>query len=130
MFAYLFITALELVAGIAGLVLVYHVFLSDYVKERREKSNENKAKLNSMNKIACLKLVSNDAKDIEKFIEANAQFLSAEVVNKLVSRIEYLNADKAISDDNNLKTRIDALNPALEQELEEVVPVSKAARKR
>jgi len=128
MFAYLFITALELIAGIAGLTLIYYVFLSDYVKERIEKSNENKAKLNSMNKISCTKLVSNDVKDIEKFIETNAQYLSVEIVNKLVSRIEYLNADKAINEDNNLKTRIDALAPA--PELEEDVPVAKAARKR
>lgn len=109
MFALLFVTVVEyaIVAGV--LVAGYNIFLSDIIKAHRQKTVESKARFDSADKIAKVKLVSMDQKDIEQFITANAQYLSDSVIDQLVSRIEYLQADQSIAEDNLLKKRISDL---------------------
>ena len=92
-------------------VVLYYVFLSDWVENMRSNSKESKAKTSNIEKIAQVKLVSADGKGIETFITENAQYLSDEMVKKLVARIEYLNADKVIAADEILKQRIEELEP-------------------
>ena len=83
----------------------YH-FLGDWWDIKQAE----RTKLNSLNKIAQVKLVSDDKKDIAQFITLNAPFLSISMVKQLVSRIELLKADDVINNDDNLKQRIDDLS--------------------
>jgi len=87
-----------MIVGIAA--FVYQVFLSDSIKQlianRHESSNE-KARVN---KIAKLILISDSFEEIEKFIKNNALNISNETMKLLISRVEYLRADKIIQDDD------------------------------
>lgn len=124
---------IEAAFGIVMLVILYQVFLSDYVTDkleqlsnRRGEMRGNKEKYESTAKIAQVKLVSDDTKDIESFITNNAKYLSNEMVSKLVDRIEAIRTDQVINADTILKKRIDDLAP---QE-EEPVVVKRASKKR
>ncbi len=115
MFAALFASVFEFLLFVAAVVIVYQIFLSDWVDEQRSKHKENKGRANSVDKLAKVKLVSDDPKDIEMFVENNAQYLSDQMVTKLVARLEYLKADKVITADEALKHRIEELEPIEEE---------------
>lgn len=108
MFAYLFSSLVEFLLFIGGVVLVYQIFLSDWLQGVRAANKERNSAKESANKIAQVKMVSDDPKDIEKFISANAQYLSEETVKKLVDRIEMIKCDRIIYEDS-IKKRVDDL---------------------
>ncbi len=114
MFAALFSSIFEFLFFVAAIAVVYQIFLSDWVDEKRNKHKESKGKANSVDKLARVKLVSDDPKDIEKFVTDNTQYLSDQMVSNLVARIEYLKADKVITADEVLKQRIEELEPTEE----------------
>jgi hypothetical protein len=99
---------IEIVFGVGAAILMWDVFISDSLSDRWKSFRKRKSDISDSDKIARVKLTSDSAKDIEKFITDNAHNLSDEMVQKLVERIEFLHADKAIFEDN-LKTRIDAI---------------------
>jgi hypothetical protein len=129
MFAYLFASLFEFALIVVAVVVVYQVFLSDLIAAKRSQWKESKEKYSSMDKIAQVKLVSDDAKEIEKFVTDNAQFISNNMVNKLVERIEYLHADKYIaSNEDTLKKRIADLPQ--QPEAEEIGVLDESADKK
>jgi Na+/glutamate symporter len=115
MFAALFASLMEFALFVFAVVVVYQIFLSDWVAARRAQWKEVKGKAASIDKIAQVKLVSGDAKGIEQFVTNNAQYLSDPMVKKLVARIESLQVDQVIADDM-LKSRIAELQPEEEEE--------------
>ncbi len=129
MFAYLFSVLVQVGIFVGVSVVLYQIFISDWIKAKRLEVKNSKSKYDSLEKIAQVKMVSDEPKDIEKFITDNAQYLSAEVVAKLVSRIEMIKTDQVINEDTLLKKRIDALEDPVEIE-EEPVVVKRASRKR
>src|SRR5574338_752273 len=110
MFAALLMSVVETLVVIGVAVLLYQIFLSDMVAARRKASQESKNQLGRVAKMAKVKLVSDNAKEIEKFIADNAEHLSDETVNLLVARIEAIKTDQVISADTILKSRIDSLD--------------------
>jgi len=130
MFTYIFGSLIQFLLIVGGGVLFYQIFLSDWIQAKRLEARNLKSKYASLDKIAQVKLVSDDPKDIEKFITENAQYLSDEIVKQLVARIEMIKADRVINADTLLKTRIDALEPVLEVRAEEPAVVKRASRKR
>ena len=129
MFAYLFSVLVQVGIAVGVAVMLYQIFISDWIKAKRLEVKNAKSKYESLEKIAQVKMVSDEPKDIEKFITENAQYLSAEVVAKLVSRIEMIKTDRVIDADTLLKKRIDALEDPVEIE-EEPVVVKRASRKK
>jgi hypothetical protein len=132
MFAYLFSTVLEFLFFVGGCVLVYQIFLSDWLQGVRAANKERNSAKESANKIAQVKMVSDDPKDIEKFISANAQYLSDETVKKLVDRIEMIKCDRIIYEDS-LKKRVEDLGSKerqaqAEMEAEEALAQGKRRR--
>lgn len=111
MFAALFASLMEFALFVFAVVVVYQIFLSDWIAAKRAEWKESREKGNSIDKIAQVKLVSDDAKGIEKFVTNNAQYLSDQMVKKLVARIESIRVDSIISADEILKTRIAELEP-------------------
>jgi predicted oxidoreductase len=109
MFVYLFGAVVEFVGFSLLAVIVYQVLLSDILKNLRAKNAERSSAKENSGKIALVKMVSDDPKDIEKFISANAQYLSDETVKKLVERIEMIKCDRIINEDS-VKKRIDVLD--------------------
>ena len=102
-----FITSfLELCLCIFAVVVVYQIFLSDWIDSKRAQWKDSREKHNSIDKIAQVKLVSDDAKGIEKFVTTNAQYLSDQMVKKLVLRIEEIKAGNVIAADDILRARI------------------------
>lgn len=96
--------------AVVAVVCLYQVFLSDWIENMRSNSKESKSKTSNLEKIAQVKLVSDNTKGIETFIIENAQYLSDQMVKKLVARIEYLNADKVIAaNENTLSQQIESL---------------------
>jgi hypothetical protein len=95
-----------------GLIVVviawglYQVCHSDWVYEKYTRFTDYRIKHANVDKIAMVKLVSDDTKGIETFVNQNAEYLSKAMVQKLVNRIETLNYDTTIADDNVLKKRI------------------------
>lgn len=115
-----------------GLVVVaYQIFLSDYLASKLKTRRDSRNNRDAMGKIAKVKLVSDDPKDIEKFITVNSQYLSDDTVNKLVERIELIKADRVIMEDG-LKARIAAtpIKQTSAQELDEIVSSSNKAMRR
>jgi len=117
MFAALFASLMEFVLFVFAVVVVYQIFLSDWIAAKRVQWKEARNKNDSVDKIAQVKLVSDDAKGIEKFVTNNAQYLSDQMVKKLVARIESIRVDGVISADEILKTRIAELEPEEESEV-------------
>ncbi len=105
MFAALFASFMEFCLFVFAVVVVYQIFLSDWISAKRAQWKEVKGKAASIDKIAQVKLVSDDAKGIEQFVTNNAQYLSDPMVKKLVARIEDIRAGSVISADEILKTR-------------------------
>lgn len=106
MFAALFASFLEFCLFVFAVVVVYQIFLSDFVAAKRAQWKLERTKSNSIDKIAQVKLVSDDPKGIEEFVTTNAQYLSEQMVAKLVARIEALRTDQFIMADDILKKRI------------------------
>ncbi len=118
MFAALFASLMEFALFVFAVVVVYQIFLSDWIAAKRAQWKEARNKSDSIDKIAQVKLVSDDAKGIEKFVTNNAQYLSDQMVKKLVARIESIRVDGVISADEILKTRFAELQPEEEEETE------------
>lgn len=127
-FAALFSSVFEFLLFVGALVVLYQVFLSDWISSKKEAVRESKGKLGAVEKIAQIKLVSDDAKDIEKFVTDNAAYLSGPTVTKLAARIESLHIDTIIRDDEQLNKRIAALPQPEELEDEEEEVHAKTAR--
>lgn len=123
-FAALASSIVEFLFFIAIAVVVYQVFIAEWVDTRRNAIKQKQSQHDSIDKIAQVKLVSDDAKDIEKFITSNAEHISNEMVARLVDRIETIKTDQYINADSILKKRIDDLV----QPEEEDEPVAKRAR--
>lgn len=117
MFAALFASLMEFFLFVFAVVVVYQIFLSDWIAAKRAQWKEARSKSDSVDKIAQVKLVSDDAKGIEKFVTNNAQYLSDQMVKKLVARIESIRVDGVISADEILKTRIAELQPEEDEEV-------------
>lgn len=99
----------EIVTTLVVIYFVYELFLSDFFEAQIESFRQHKLTASNFDKIAKIKLVSDDPKEIEKFITDHAQFLSDVIVQLLVNRIAELKADKAIDNENiKLKNQIDA----------------------
>lgn len=113
---------------VGACAIIYHIFLADYVQEWNESRTKKTVAKNSVNKIAVVKMLSNDAKDIEKFVSDNAQYLTDDLVKKLAERIEIINCDKVLYEDS-LKNRIDNVAYSIEDD-DIDVPVSKKTKKR
>ena len=103
--------------------IVYATFFSDYLANKAKQNSKKSAAFSNAEKLAKVKAVSDDPRDIEKFIAENVAYLDNTQVDQLVCRIESLKADRVINGDN-LKTRIDALEAP--EEIEEVVEKPKA----
>jgi hypothetical protein len=89
------------IAFVAGIViLAYQVFISDKIKNWKNNRSKRIEATNSAEKIAQVKLLSDDRKEIELFIEKNATYLSNNIVKKLVDRLEYLKAEHVIEEDD------------------------------
>lgn len=141
MFTALLASVVETLVVVGLVVIAYQVFLSDKIAARRRLSQKQKTQASNVAKMAQVKLVSDDAKDIEKFIANNAEHLSDDLVKRLVDRIEAIRTDQIISADSILKSRIESLdkNPhagstlqsMFEElgELEEVEALAKTKRK-
>jgi len=106
----------EFLLFIGAVVVIYNTFVSDWWDAKRMKMSESKTKLSSIDKIAQVKLISDDKKDIEQFVTINAQYLSDPMVKRLVARIQELNVDDIILSDEMLKKRIDNLPRQVEEE--------------
>jgi uncharacterized membrane protein len=115
MFAALFASFMEFCLFVFAVVVVYQIFLSDWIAAKRAQWKEVKGKASSIDKIAQVKLVSDDAKGIEQFVTNNAQYLSDPMVKKLVARIEDIRAGSVISADEILKTRFAEFQPQEEE---------------
>lgn len=111
-------SVMELVIFVGIAVVIYQVFLSDWVKAWRAQNAEKHSKYSNLEKIAKVKMVSEDPKDIEQFITNNATYLSDATVQKLVARIEAIHTDKVISADDILKQRFEDLDTKRQQEAE------------
>ena len=111
----MFITIIQVALMVAIAVIVYQAFIGDWVDDKLEASKIKKNKLNSVSKMAMIKMASDDPKDIENFISDNVEHLSDEQVQQFVGRIENLKADRFIASDDLLKKRIDDLQPAKEE---------------
>lgn len=117
-----------LLAAVLG-VIVWDVFLSDLLKGKIMNFAEQRTNVSNADKIARVKLVSDDARGIEKFITDNASLLSDAMVQQLVARIEAIKTDKVIDADTLLKSRIDDLeDPTPEPEPEPVRQVASRGR--
>jgi len=114
-YAALLSSLLEFAMSVFVVVIVYQIFLSDWVATKRAQWKIDKSKSGSIDKIAQVKLVSDDAKGIEEFVTTNASYLSDQMVKKLVARIESLKVDQVIAGDELLKTRIAELQPEEEE---------------
>lgn len=120
-YAALFSSLMEFVLFVFAVVVVYQIFLSDWIATKRAQWKVDKSKSGSIDKIAQVKLVSDDAKGIEEFVTTNASFLSDQMVKKLVARIESLKIDHVIAEDELLKTRIAELQPEEEEQDAETI---------
>lgn len=121
------VTICETVFSLLILFVIYDSFLGDVIADKLAARKNKTTTLSNIEKLARVKSVSDNPKDIEKFITDNTQYLSSEIVEQLVCRIELLKADMVI-DGDNLKTRIDSLDQ--HDEVEEVEkPKTRAKRK-
>lgn len=117
-FAALFSSIVELLIFLGVAFMVYQIFVADWVKGWRAKNAEKHSKYSNVEKIALVKLVSEDPKDIEQFITNNATYLSDVTVQKLVARIDALHTDKVIAADDILKARFEDLEVKAQQQAE------------
>ena len=117
-----------LLAAVIG-VIIWDVFLSDLLRNRIVNFSERRTSISNADKIARVKLVSDAAKGIEKFITDNASLLSDAMVQQLVARIEAIKNDKVIDADTLLKSRIDGLQKPEPEPEPEPEPVRVSGRR-
>ena len=112
-------------------VAAYFLLFHDDILEKKQEALRLIQIKTEAEKIAKVKALSTSSKDIEKFIVDNAKTLSDATIDQLVNRIEMLQADRVIRDDD-LKARIDTAAGVNEQEEVEVVhsEPSKSPRRR
>jgi hypothetical protein len=121
--------------GFVFAVGAYFLLFHDDVMEKREAVARLLQTKTEAEKIAKVKVLSTNPKDIEKFILDNAKTLSDATIDVLVNRIEMLAADRVIRDDD-LKIRIDDISipkeyvPEVPEEVDAAPPQQKASRKR
>ena len=118
---------IEIIFAVGMVVLLYEVFISDSISDRWQSFRSRKEKASDADKIAKVKLVSDDAKDIEKFINTNAHDLSDAMVTLLVARIESLHDNQIILDDS-LKKRIENIQPSVNAACEDPASAKKARK--
>lgn len=101
-------TFVHIVIGLGLLFAVgaYFLLFHDDVVEKREALAKALQTKSEAEKIAKVKALSTNPKDIEKFIVDNAKTLSDATIDILVARMEMLAADRVIREDD-LKVRID-----------------------
>jgi hypothetical protein len=109
---------------------MYQMFVSDWLEDKLARWRDSRTAGNSINKIAQVKLVSDDAKGIEKFVSDNAQYLSTQTVQKLVGRIEDIKAGSYIAADDTLRARIEELPKPMTEALPLEEEPAKAKRAR
>ena len=120
-----------IVIVLIGLYFFWDEYLSDIIKEKRFQTQENELKVLKLEKISQVKMVSDDPKEIEKFITDNAQFLSDQIVKQLVSRIELIKSERVINADSSLlKSRIESLGEAANDDPPVVRALSKMSKKK
>jgi predicted Zn-dependent peptidase len=102
-------------------VIIYQTFLADWFDNKAEAKKTKATKLNSVTKMAMIKMVSDDPKEIENFVSNNVEYLSDQTVQQFVDRIESLKADSVIKlCDNVLKQKIEDVSVQDEQEKKKV----------
>jgi hypothetical protein len=106
------LTIAEYVFGGVVLLVLYQIFISDWIDDKLQSYKSKTQGLSAAEKLAQVKLVSHNAKDIETFISKNADNLSDTTVTKLVSRIEAISNEQVISADNLLENQFKALENA------------------
>ena len=112
-------------------VAAYFLLFHDDILEKKQEALRLIQIKTEAEKIAKVKALSTSSKDIEKFIVDNAKTLSDATIDQLVNRIEMLQADRVIRDDD-LKARNDTAAGVNEQEEGEGVhsEPSKSPRRR
>ncbi len=110
--------------GIAFAVGAYFLLFHDDIMEKRADAAKLLQNKNEAEKIAKVKALSTNPKDIEKFILDNAKTLSDATIDILIARMEMLAADRVIRDDD-LKMRIESVSK--EEEPNADPPEQKAA---
>lgn len=115
--------------GLVFAVAAYFLLFHDDVIEKRNDALRLLQTKTEAEKIAKVKALSTNVKDIEKFIIDNAKTLSDATIDILVARMEMLAADRVIREDD-LKTRIDSVVAAGEPEDAADPPEQKAPRRR
>lgn len=99
-FDYIFYVLEKILELVFCLYFIYYIFIGDifgsFIKEKREKSN----KKITCQKLAEVKMTSNNTKEIENFIVENVLFLSENTIKKLILRIDDINNDRVITADN------------------------------
>lgn len=123
-------TIVHIIMGGSMLFALWYVFVHDYVADFKTQYFEKRAIKDKVSKIAKVKLVSDDRKEIEKFVGDNAEHLSHAMVNLLVARIESIKDDRVIADDD-LKVRFEEINQKSTEPAnnEKVALTNKAAEK-
>ena len=100
-----------IVAAIAAVgYFAYTYFLSSWLKARKESNLVANSHFVGAEKIASIKLTSHDPKDIEHFLQDNAAFLSDKMTKALLARIDSLQTDHFIADDDATKMRDASVN--------------------
>lgn len=120
-------THVLILIGVAFAVGAYFLLFHDDVVEKRNEALKLLQNKTEAEKIAKVKALSTNTKDIEKFILDNAKTLSDATIDILVARMEMLAADRVIRDDD-LKMRIESV--AKDDEVTADPPELKVPRKR
>lgn len=108
------------IVALVTLVIIYQTFLADWFDNKAEAKKAKATKLNSVTKMAMIKMVSDDPKEIEIFVSNNVEYLSDQTVQQFVDRIETLKADSVIKlCDNVLKQKIEDISDQDKQEKQE-----------
>jgi hypothetical protein len=96
------------VIGSLVLYLFYQTFITDMIANKIKVLKERSANKTTAEKVAQVKMLSDDPKDIEKFITNNAKYLSDGIVKQLVARIDLIKCDRVIAEDS-IRKRIASL---------------------
>jgi len=118
-----------ILVGIAFAIGAYFLLFHDDIMEKRNDALRLLQNKSEAEKIAKVKALSTNPKDLEKFIIDNAKTLSDATIDILVARLEMLAADRVIRDDD-LKARIDTVVSASEPEDAAAPPEQKASRRK
>jgi len=116
MFALLITLLFETMVAISIATIVFLIFFYLPIKHwliNRRKKSEKEKEVNNV--LAPLILLSDSYKEIISFLQINGTYLNDEMLNKLLSRAEYLKADQFIKE-NDIKYRFKYV-PELEEEV-------------